>query len=156
MVDKKELRKELILKYPNDTATKLLVKAQKKGISNRKSEFLKEVRNLRKIPEPSIAKKERSIPIKYRSSLQKSRIAKRKPTPKRKPIPKKFPTVLKPKAKIPFAKTKFGRIVKDLESKHGISEKNAILRARKLLKIPKVDYNQLNTIDYDILIHYGY
>ena len=47
-------------------------------------------------------------------------------------------------------------MAKTTQMKHRISEKNAIRRVRKLLKLPKDDYNKLNQIDQDILIQYGY
>lgn len=149
MTDKKELRKELILKYPNDSTTELLDKAKALKISNRRTDFLTEVRNIRKLPEPSKAKKERSIPIKYK----KVKIAKPKPKiAKPKPKPRKIQTVLKPKAKIPFEQTKFGKITRDLQKEHNISEKKAIIHARKILKIDKSDYGKINEKDVQILL----
>jgi len=66
MTDKKELRKQLILNNPNDSGNKLYEKAKAKGISNRKTDFLKEIRDIRDLPEPTTEKKTKSIPIKYR------------------------------------------------------------------------------------------
>lgn len=140
MVDKKELRKELILNNPNDSTSELLDKAKALKISNRRTDFLAEVRTIRKLSEPSKVKKERSVPIKYR----KVKIAKPKPKIKIKP------------AKIPFEQTKFGKMVKTVQTKFNVDEKNAIIYTRKILKIPKTDYNKLNQIDRDILIQYGY
>jgi len=147
MTDKKVLRKELILKYPNDSTNELLDKAKNQNISNRRTEFLAEVREIRKLPEPNLAKKEGSIPIKHRTTIQKQRIQKRA---KRKAKIKTKP------ARIPFEQTKFGKMTKSVKTKHRISEKNAIRRVRKLLKLPKKDYLKLNQIDRDILIQYGY
>lgn len=63
---------------------------------------------------------------------------------------------IKPKKKVPFEKTKFGKIVKEIQKKHKISEYKAIKRTRALLKIPKRDYRKLNRKDKDVLIQFGY
>lgn len=139
----KELRKELILNNPNLSATKLLDKAKGLKISNRKSDFLAEVRNIRNLPEPSKQKKEKSIPIKHR----KVRVDKPKPS---------ITKILKKKKVIPFKKTKFGKMVKTAQTVFNIDEKNAIIYTRKILKIPRIDYDKLDQIDKDILIQYGY
>jgi len=146
MTDKKELRKELILKYPNYSATKLLDKAKVLKISNRKSDFLAEVRNIRNLPEPSKAKKEQSIPIKHRKV--KPKIAKPKVAKPKVSITK----AIKQKKIIDFDDTKFGKITRDLQKTHGISEKKAIIHARKILKIPKSDYDKINQKDVQILL----
>ena len=146
MTDKKELIRELTLNNPNLSANSLIDIAKAKGFSIRKTDFLAEVRKTRNLPEPSKIKREKSIPIKYR-------IIKKKPT-KEKPTKEK-PTKEKP-IKIPYEQTKFGKMAKDVQNKHRISEKNAIRRTRKLLKLPKEDYDKLNEIDYDILTQYGY
>ena len=149
MVDKKELRKELILKYPNNSTSELLDKAKALKISNRRTDFLAEVRNLRKLPEPSKAKKERSVPIKHR----KVKVAKPKPkVSKPKPTPRKIQTILHPEKDLPFEQTKFGKITRDLQKEHGINEKKAIIHARKILKIPKTDYDTINQKDVQILL----
>jgi len=150
MTDNKELRKELILNNPNLSATKLLDKAKSRKISNRKTEFLKEVRELRNLPEPSITKKERSIPIKYKVAkpkVAKPKVAKPKPS---------ITKILKEKKIIPFDKTKFGKMVRTAQTVFNIDENNAIIYTRKILKIPKTDYNKLDQIDIDILTQYGY
>jgi len=150
MTDNKELRKELILNNPNLSATKLLDKAKSRKISNRKTEFLKEVRELRNLPEPSITKKERSIPTKYKVAkpkVAKPKVAKPKPS---------ITKILKEKKIIPFDKTKFGKMVRTAQTVFNIDENNAIIYTRKILKIPKTDYNKLDQIDIDILTQYGY
>ena len=146
MPDNKELRKELILNNPNLSATKLLDKAKSKKISNRKSDFLAEVRKIRKLPEPSKVKRERSIPTKFKVAkpkVVKPKVAKAKPS---------ITKILKQKEIIPFAETKFGKITKDLQKTHGISEKKAIIHAREILKIDKSDYDKINEKDVQILL----
>ena len=132
MTDKKEKIKEFIRNNPNLNATKTLKQLQKKGLGIRKTDFLQLYRNEKSLPEPSKAKKEASIPIKYR---------KVKPT-------KKKPS----KVKIPYEQTKFGKIAKRMEKAHGISERKAIERARALLKIPRSDYIKLNRKDVVIIL----
>lgn len=133
MRDKKELLKELTLNNPNLSATNLIDIAKQNAFSYRKTEMLKTIRETKGLSEPSQTKREKSVPIKYRT---------KPPKPKKK--------------RIPFEKTKFGKMTKTLQNKHNISEKNAIERLRKLLKIPRLDYDKLNQIDYDILTQYGY
>jgi len=133
-------RKERILDYieanPNLSGLKVLEYAKDNGFGIRKQEFYKLYRDYKKLPEPTKEKKLKSTPIKYRV------------------IPSK---VSKPKkVKIPFEKTKFGKIAKDIEKIHGISERNAIERTRALLKIPKKDYKKLNKKDVLVLSQYGY
>ena len=151
MTDKKELIRELTLNNPNLSANSLIDIAKAKGFSIRKTDFLAEVRKTRNLPNPSQTKREKSVPIKYR--ITKEKPTKEKPT-KEKPTKEK-PTKEKP-TKIPYEETKFGKMAKDVQNKHRISEKNAIRRTRKLLKLPKEDYDKLNEIDYDILTQYGY
>jgi len=142
MPDKKEKIKEFIRNNPNLSATKTLKDLQKKGLGIRKTNFLEIFRNEKKLPEPTKAKREASIPIKYR---------KVKPTI-RKPVKAK-PSIRKPdKIKIPYEKTKFGKIAKRMEKAHGISEQKAIERARALLKIPRKDYIKLNRKDVVIIL----
>ena len=132
MTDKKEKIKEFIRNNPNLNATDTLKELQKKGLGIRKTDFLQLYRNEKSLPEPSKAKKEASVPIKYR---------KVKPTKKK---PKKV--------KIPYEQTKFGKIAKRMELAHGISERKAIERARALLKIPRSDYIKLNRKDVVIIL----
>lgn len=135
MSDKKELIKEVILNNPSLSGNKIYDITKRKGIGIRKTDFYSLFREIKDLPEPTIQKREASVPIRYRI----------------KPIKVK----VKPK-KIPYEKTKFGKIAKDVQKKHNISERNAIDHTRKLLKIAKKDYRKLRKIDYDILIHYGY
>jgi len=134
MIDKKELIKEFILKHPKESGNWIYQEAKKIGLGIRKTNFLAIVRDVRDLPEPSKAKKEKSIPIIYR---------------KVKPKPSK----VKVKVKIPFEQTKFGKITKDLQKAHKISEKHAIIHARKILKISKKDYYKMNQKDVQILLH---
>jgi len=131
MTDNTDLNKTLIRNNPNLSGNQLYNISKQSGISIRKTDFYSLVREVRKLPEPSIQKKEKSTPKKYRI----------KGTGTKKP------------PKLPFEQTKFGKIVKRLESEHGISEKRAIERARALLKIPKKDYRKLNRKDVQILLH---
>ena len=179
MTDKKVLIREFTLKNPNLSANEILTIAKAKGFSIRKTDFLKEVRDVRSLPDPSIAKKEVSTPIKYRTIIQKERITKRQKTKEIKEAKVKAKEIKEAKVKakeikeakvkakeikeakekpvkIPYEETKFGKMAKDVQNRHRISEKNAIRRTRKLLKLPKIDYDKLNEIDYDILTQYGY
>lgn len=142
MVDRKQLSKEFIQKNPNLSATEALNQAKDLNISIRKTEFLKLVREIRKLPEPTKAKREKSIPKKF---------IKVKPKPA-KPVKRKPTIQIKLPVKKPFKKTKFGKIVKRMEKTHGISEKKAIERARALLKIPRTDFGKLNQKDVNIIL----
>ena len=66
MDDNIKLNRELILKNPNLSANQLYNKSKSLGIGFRKTNFFGLVREVRDLPEPSIEKKERSIPIIYR------------------------------------------------------------------------------------------
>lgn len=143
MVDKKILIKEFIQKNPSLNASETYSRIKGTPLGIRKTIFLGIFRKERKLPEPTIAKREKSIPIKFR------------PT-KKKPSVKKPTKQLKLPVKIEFKDTKFGKITKTIQDKHKISEQNAIERARALLKIPRMDFNKLNEIDKDILIQFGY
>jgi len=88
MTEKDDLRKEFILDNPNLNATETLEKLKKKGLGKRKTDFLKEFREIRKIPEPTKEKKEKSIPKKFRKLPTKPK--KVKPTPKEKKKPKEL------------------------------------------------------------------
>jgi len=146
MVDKKEKVREFIRNNPSLSGNETLTKLKKLGLGIRKTEFLKIFRNEKKLPEPTKQKREVSIPKKFRKA--KSRISK--------PITRKRKTKQLKLPKIPFEKTKFGKIVKDLQKQHGISEQKAIERARVLLKIPKFDFRKLNLKDRFVLQQHGY
>ena len=133
MTDKKKLNKELILKYPNLSGNKIYQKSNAKGIGIRKTEFYDLLRKVRKLPEPSIQKRIKSIPKKYKTKPRKIAIP-----------------------DIPFEQTRFGRIVKDIQKKRNISEQKAIEHTRFLLKVSKRDYILLNKKDVMVLSHYGY
>lgn len=66
MKDKKELIKEVILKNPNLSGNEIYEITKKKGIGIRKTDFYGLVREVRDLPEPTIEKREKSIPIKHR------------------------------------------------------------------------------------------
>ncbi len=141
MTDNIKQNRELILKNPNLSANQLYNKSKSLGIGFRKTNFLGLVRDVRKLSEPSKIKREKSIPRIYR---------KVKPVKPSKPVK---PTI-KVKVVIPFEKTKFGKITKDLQKAHRISEKKAIIHARKILKIPKSDYHKINQKDVQILLEH--
>lgn len=143
MTDKKILIKEFILKNPNLSGNDIYTQNKGTPLGIRKSEFYKIFRETKNLPEPSIAKKEASIPIKHRTTIQKQRIQKRV---KRKAKP----------SRIPFEKTKFGMMVKTAQTVFNVNENKAIIYTRKILKIPRKDYHKLNRFDRDILIQYGY
>lgn len=137
--------RDIIRNNPTLSAKEHIELVQKKNAGIRKTDLLKIRREVLSLKEPSKQKREQSIPKKFR------KIAPTPSKPKFKPkitIQKKLP--------IPFEQTKFGKMVKTTQKKHRISEKNAIRRVRKLLKIPKDDYDKLNQIDQDILTQYGY
>ncbi len=152
MVDREQLNKELILKNPNLSGNEIYEKAKGLGFGIRKTKFYKILREGRNLPEPSKVKKEISTPIKHRTPTQKASIKARVRATKLKPTPKRKPRQLKLPIKIPFEKTKFGKIVRDLIIVHGISEKKAIIHARILLKIDKSDYHKINRKDVQILL----
>ena len=66
MNDKKESLKEFILKYPNQSGNWIYQESKKKGLGIRKQNFQAIVREVRELPEPTIEKREKSIPIKHR------------------------------------------------------------------------------------------
>jgi len=147
MTDKKILLKELILNNPKVSGNELYIQIKGTPLGIRKSDFYSIVRDVRKLPEPDIVKRESSIPIKHRTTIQKQRIQKRV---------KRISKVKVKTARIPFEKTKFGKMVKTAQTKFKVNEKDAIIYTRKILKLPKEDYHRLNQIDRDILIQYGY
>lgn len=143
MPDKKELIKEFILKNPNLSGNQIYTKTKGTPLAIRKTDFYKIFRETKNLPEPSITKRERSIPIKYKVKPIAKPKVKIKPKPKVKPKP----------PKIPFEQTKFGKITKSLQKAHNITEKRAIIHARKILKIPRKDYGKMNQKDVQILLH---
>ncbi len=164
-----KLIEELIKKNPNLSGNKIYEESKTLKIGIRKTNFYSILRKVRKLPEPSKAKKQQSIPTKFlpapakviRQRLkQKAKLAKQKaksikPKVISKPKPKQIVLPIKPKPKkVSFDKTKFGKAVKDLQKKHGISEKRAIERARALFKIPKRDFRKLNKVDRNVLLQY--
>lgn len=66
MNDKKELVKEFIQNRPNLSGNKIYKKLKEKEFSIRKSDFYSLLREVRNLPEPSLEKREKSVPIKYR------------------------------------------------------------------------------------------
>lgn len=66
MPDKKELVKDFILNRPNLSGNKIYEQLKGKSFSIRKTDFYNLLREIRSLPEPTIEKKEKSVPIKYR------------------------------------------------------------------------------------------
>lgn len=66
MTDKIELNKELIQNNPTKSGNELYQDSKSKGLGIRKTNFLGLVREVRNLPEPSVEKREQSIPIKHR------------------------------------------------------------------------------------------
>lgn len=66
MTDKKKLIKEFILKNPKLSGNECYKQTKNKGIGIRKTDFYALYREVKELPEPSIEKKEKSIPIKYK------------------------------------------------------------------------------------------
>ena len=148
MVDKEQKIREFIRNNPSLSGNETLKELQDLGLGIRKTNFLEIFRNEKSLPEPSVQKREASIPKKFRKAKPSISI--------RKPIPVKKKTKQLKLPKIPFEKTKFGKIVKDVQKQHGISEKKAIERTRVLLKIPKIDFRKLNRKDRFVLEQHGY
>ena len=131
MTDKNKLVKDFIRNRVNLSGNQIYKEIKGKDFSIRKTDFYILLREVRNLPEPSIKKREQSVPIKYKIKPSKPKV-------------------------IPYEQTKFGKMAKDIQKKHGISEQKAIIRTRALLKIPKRDYRKLNKKDVDILTQYGY
>jgi len=134
MADNNKPLREFILKYPKESGNWIYQESKKAGLGIRKQDFYGLLREVRDLPEPTIQKREKSIPIRYRV----------------KPI---TPKVKVKPIKIPFEQTKFGKITRGLQKAHNITEPKAIIHARKILKIPKSDYHKLNQKDVQILLH---
>ena len=157
MTDKKQLIKEFIQKNPNLSGNEIYSKIKGTELGIRRQTFQEIFRETKNLPEPTIKKREASIPKIFKTPKTitaikvkaKERIVERakievKPTEVIEPIKKKEP--------IPFEKTKFGKITRDLQKAHRISEKKAIIHARKILKIDKSDYDKINQKDVQILL----
>jgi len=66
MTDKKELLREFILKYPKESGNWIYQESKKVGLGIRKTDFYEILREVKELSEPTIEKREKSIPIKYR------------------------------------------------------------------------------------------
>jgi len=144
--------KEIIKDNPNLNSNEILKEIQSKGLGIRKQEFQELFRETRNLPEPTLEKREASIPKKFKTTKTKSEVkVKAKQRIKKRAKPSK-PV----KVRVPFEKTKFGKMTKKVQTEFNISEKNAIRRVRKLLKIPKDDFPKLNQKDFNILTQFGY
>lgn len=91
MVSRKEKLIELIKNNPTLSGNQLYILSKKKGFGIQKSEHFQTVRIVRKLPEPTLQKKEKSIPIKYKRAIPIL-----KPIRVRKPITLDKITDLKP------------------------------------------------------------
>ena len=147
MTDKKELIKELIQKNPNLSGNEIYSNIKGTSLGIRRQSFQEIFRETKNLPEPTIKKREASIPKIYKTPKTISAI---KVKAKERTIERIQP--IKKKERIPFEKTKFGKITKDLQKAHRISEKKAIIHARKILKIDKSDYHKINKKDVQILL----
>jgi len=58
--------KEFILKYPKESGNWIYQESKKAGLGIRKTDFYGVLREVRDLPEPTIEKREKSIPIKHR------------------------------------------------------------------------------------------
>ncbi len=152
MTSKEQKVREFIRNNPSLSGNQTLKELQDLGLGIRKTNFLEIFREVRKLPKPTKAKREASIPKKFRKV--KPTVKKVKPTKVITPKPTK--KLIQKKLPIPFEKTKFGKIVKDIENIHNISEQKAIERTRVLLKIPKIDFRKLNSRDRFVLEQHGY
>lgn len=145
--------KEFIKDNPTLNSNQTLKEVQLKGLGIRKQEFQELFRETKKIPEPTLVKREASIPIKFKTTKIKTEIKiKAKERTKLRIEPKPTPK----KERIPFEKTKFGKMTKTTQTTFSISEKKAIIIVRKLLKIPKKDFGNLNKKSKFILTEHGY
>lgn len=144
MPSKEQKIREFIQNNPSLSGNKTLDELKRVGLGIRRTNFLEIFRKEKSLPQPTKAKREASIPIKFRKvrpKITKPKIS--KPT-----IQLKLPII----PKIPFEQTKFGKIVKRMENVHNISERRAIERARAFLKIPRKDYIKLNRKDVVIIL----
>jgi len=134
MKDRKELVREFILNNPSLSGNEAYKKTVDKGFGIRKTDFYKEFRKIKGLSEPSVQKREKSVPTKYKITPKPSIPSKPKP--------------------IPFKDTKFGKIVDAVKKTHNISEQHAIEHSRKILKIPNKDRHKIHKKDRYILSQY--
>jgi len=66
MNDKENSLKKFILKYPKESGNWIYQESKKIGLGIRKTDFYVLLRETRELPEPTIEKREKSIPIRYR------------------------------------------------------------------------------------------
>jgi len=140
MSERVEKNKILIRKNPHLTGNQLYLLARKEGYGIKKQTFYEVYRDLTSL---GFTKSSTPDQVAKREKLERI-VAQRK-------ISKKLPGI-KPKSK----SNTFDSIKKDLMKRHGISEKQAIGRARGLLKVRKIDYKRLDKVDRDVLTSYGY
>ena len=158
MTDKKELIKELIQKNPNLSGNEIYSNIKGTVLGIRRQTFQEIFRETKNLPEPTIKKREASIPkiFKTPKTVSAIKVKAKERTVERAKVEVKPTEVIEPikkkKESIPFEKTKFGKITKDLQKAHRISEKKAIIHARKILKIDKSDYDKINKKDVQILL----
>jgi len=138
MTDKNVLVKDFIENRPNLSGNKIYNEIKGKPFSLRKTDFYSLLREIRNLAEPTIQKREKSVPTKY----------------KIKPIKPTKPTKPTKLLEIPFEQTKFGKMVDTVKKAHNISEKKAIIHTRKILKIPNKDRFRINKKDQYILSQY--
>jgi len=113
---------KLIQENPKLTGNQLYKKSRKEGYGIAKSKFYQLLRDVRKLPEPTKEKKEKSIPIKYRKP-----IITKPPIPVKKPDLKGIRTIKKPGSEygvieVKYQKTGESRWIKYRNKKHLIEQ----------------------------------
>lgn len=83
LVKRKEKIIKLIYNNPQLSGNKLYKQSIKEGYGINKSEFYRTLRTIRKLPEPTIEKKEKATPIKYRKPVKPIITTKDIPIPKK-------------------------------------------------------------------------
>lgn len=127
MVEREVKNVKLISENPKLSGNQIYILSKKKGIGINKSKFYELVRAVRKLPEPTKEKKEKSIPLKYR----KPGIVVKPPKPPE--IELGFKKPIKPKSEYGFAEiigqgTKRSYWIKYRNRKH-LSEQLAKIEA---------------------------
>ena len=83
MTERKTKVIKLIYDNPGLTGNELYKQAKKEGYGIKKSDFYQTIRTVRKLPEPTLEKKEKSIPIQYRKPTKPIITIKDIPIPKK-------------------------------------------------------------------------
>ena len=83
MTERKTKVIKLIYDNPGLTGNELYKQAKKEGYGIKKSDFYQTIRTVRKLPEPTLEKKEKSIPLQYRKPIKPIRDVDDLPIPKK-------------------------------------------------------------------------